>query len=154
MFSIYPSPGSLHPPAEHHRAHRLQEDGQVQEEPDVFDVIEVELEFLRGGSQGQAVWIHHLGPAGNARFYQEAIMVVADVVHRTVVGQRAGADKTHLAFQDIEELRQFVQAQFPDKPADPGYPGVVVCGPQRAALGGIFHHGPEFQDFENLALVA
>lgn len=81
-------------------------------------------------------------------------MVVADAIHRTVVGQRAGADKTHLAFQDIEELRQFVYAQSPDKPADPGYPGVVVGSPHRAALGGIFYHGPEFQDAENLVLMA
>lgn len=37
-----------------------------------------------------------------------------------------GSDERHVALEDIEQLRQFVERGFAHNPADGGYPGIVV----------------------------
>ena len=75
-------------------------------------------------------------------------MIITDIGRKTVMGQGAGPDETHLPLQDIHQLRHLIQVQHADNPAHPGNAGVVIYGKRRAALGGILHHGPEFQYLE------
>lgn len=91
---------------------------QIQPERPVVDVFEVEgdpfLEVL------DAVAPADLPEAGEAGFDAEAaaLRVFLDAVD-LVNWQRAGADEAHLAFQNVEELWQLVDAQA----AQPGTKG-------------------------------
>ena len=64
-------------------------------------------------SQGVAVFIADLGPAGDAGAHAVALPVVGDLLVQRfdeLGALGAGADDRHLAAEDVEELRQFIEA--------------------------------------------
>ena len=98
--------------------------------------------------------------AGDSRAHAEAaalpVFVKAFVIPNR---KRAGTHQAHIAFEDIEELRQFVDAGAPQKFADGRDTRVIFDlenGPRNFVvflklghhLLGIGHHGSELQDEE------
>src|SRR5580658_8148099 len=74
-------------------------------------------------------------------------------------GQRARPHERHIAQQDVEELRQLIDARFPQEPADARNARVVLDLERRPILFalvaklrlpgvGIGNHGAEFEDRE------
>ena len=47
---------------------------------------------------------------------------------------RTRPDKAHIAAQYIQDLREFIDAEFPNDRADPGDPRITLCGPAGAAI--------------------
>src|SRR5450759_4507308 len=102
-------------------------------ESPVFDVVEVVLDPL--GEAGVAAPAVDLRPAGHA-----GADAVAQHVLRKLLLEfsdelrplRAGPDEGHLPPQDIDELRQLVQAPSPQVPPDPRAARVLRARPGRA----------------------
>src|SRR5688572_16711824 len=104
------SPRSL---AEQDHLDGVEEDGQVEQERHVLDVVEVELVLLLGVLDGRSITELDLGPAGDARFHAVALVVVGDDAAELldeVWPLRPRPDEAHLAAQHVEELRQLVEA--------------------------------------------
>lgn len=64
-----------------------------------------------------------------------------------MVGQRGpGADEAHVAFQDVDKLRELVDGGLPDDLSHPGQAGVVMVAVDAAAgVLRVHHHRPELQ---------
>lgn len=61
-----------------------------------------------------------------------------------------GAYDGHVAFQDVQELREFIEADSADEAADGGDAGIVLAGGEsrHAVFFGIHAHTAEFVDRE------
>ena len=66
----------------------------------------------------------------------------------------AGADQAHVAAEDVEELRQLVDALGADEGTDAGDAGVSFGGPAGTGGLGIDPHAAELQQREDLAVQA
>src|SRR5580692_7854774 len=69
----------------------------------------------------------HLPESGHSR-----LDAMSHVLPRLVPGHyrrqfRPGADQAHLPPDNIEKLREFVQAPAPQEPPDPRMPGIILC---------------------------
>ena len=62
---------------------------------------------------------------------------------------RPGADEAHVPAQHVPELRQFVEVEFPQNPADARHPEIVFLGPHRFVVLGVFDHGPKLMEAKN-----
>lgn len=133
----------------------MDHDDEVFPDAVVFDVHQVVDEFvIRRG----VILCEDLGQAGDARFDVMAIGVFGVLLFELFDEERpfrSGTDEAHVAVEDVEDLRQFVQAGGTDEFADFGNTRVVF----RRQLGtGIFFridaHGTEFIDFIFLAEAA
>ena len=84
-------------------------------EPDrpVFEVEQVVLHsFFEGGVLAQAM---HLSPAGDAGLDHVPRHVAMDIAFELFDEERAfgpGPDQTHIAFENVYQLRQFVDIEF------------------------------------------
>lgn len=99
-----------------------------------------------------------MGQAGDARFDVMAIGVFGVFFFEFFDEERpfwAGPDEAHVAVEDVEDLRQFVQASGANEFADFGNARVVFCRQLRARVFfRIDAHGTEFVDFIFLAEAA
>ena len=71
----------------------------------------------------------HLRPPGDARPYGEHLPLVGGVLGKRpgMVGEgRPWADKAHIAFEDIDALRQLIQRKSAKDPARPRDAGIVI----------------------------
>ena len=71
----------------------------------------------------------YLGPSGNADLKAMASVVMRDLFEKFVNKEwalRPRPDNTHVALQDIKELRQFVQAALSQERADKGASRIVL----------------------------
>ena len=86
-------------------------DLQVEPERPFVHVLQVEAHPLLEGNRAAAIY---LPEAGDARADAEAaaLPILAEAVV-IALRQRAWADETHLALQNVNELRQFVDAGAP-----------------------------------------
>src|SRR5215510_16559250 len=67
----------------------------------------------------------------------------------------ARPDEAHLAAQDIDELRNLVQAGFANESADTGDARVAVLRPLRPAVFfGVLQHRAELDDLEDAPIFA
>ena len=113
----------------------------------MLDVIKVVLEFDQGVLYGGAIALFDQAPAGHAWFDG-----VTDAVEGDVCGQfidefgalGAGADGAHFAFEDVQELGEFVYVGFAQEFADAGDAVIVFLGPDGAVPFGFGDHGAEF----------
>ena len=65
---------------------------------------------------------------------------------------RPWADKTHVAPNDVDQLRQFVQAQPPHEPSDRGSSDIIRRREDRASLRfGIGDHRPKLVERKEAA---
>ena len=96
--------------------------------------------------------VFHLCPASQARAHRSAVRVMRDGVDELLdedgpLGSRA--DEGHVATQDIDGLRNLVDAGKADEAAHPRHPAIAHRGPdRRAGLLGIDRHGAKLQDME------
>src|ERR1043166_5040950 len=78
------------------------------------DVIKVVLQLLHRVGFAVAIGIIHLRPAADSRFHQMTEMIKRDLLFvtlRTARPFRPRPDQTHLAPENVPELRQFIQTQ-------------------------------------------
>ena len=89
----------------------------------------------------------HLRPPGNAGFHLVAARLLGAVERQIFHQQRAGPHKRHVAFQNVEQLRQLVEGSFPDELPD-GRETLFV-GEQMAVCVALVGHGLEFHHGKN-----
>src|SRR6478672_5627440 len=137
---------------------RLQKHHQVEDQAVVLDIVEVVFElllciFLRG-----AVAVAHLGPAGDARLDEMALLVERHPVRELGDEFRAlrpRPDEAHVAEQHVDRLGQLVDPQPADPGAHPRHARVVELRPHRAAVAlGVHAHAAALDHAEGPAVVA
>ena len=124
-------PDSSSADAAHDDVEGLQDDGGVKDEGGVGDVVEVEGEFVPGIIYVLPVRVVDLSPAGEAGFDE-----VSEVIKRKLLFVkfdadgpfRPGADETHVAFEDVEELGDLIDPGASEKMAEAGDPGIPGDG--------------------------
>ncbi len=102
-----------------------------------------------------SVGIVDLGPAGDARLHHVAFGIVGQLVFKVrheLRAFRAGSDEAHLTLEDRPGLRQFIDAQLADDPADPCHARIVLLCKLRAPRFGIDAHGAQFYEIERLTI--
>src|SRR5665647_2173701 len=145
---LAPLPGSA--PSENH-AQGLGHDLSVHGQGLMIHVDEVVLELALGRGRVAAA---DLRQAGHSRLHVEALAVprrLGDVPLDEVEAFGARADEAHLTIDDVDELRDLVDAE-PAKEAAHGCDArVVLLGEHRAAgLFGILDHGAQLVHAERL----
>ena len=121
-------PALTRPVAPQDGVDRLQQDQQIEPETGVFQVVQVVPQFLSRTLFGVGVGIANLRPAGETGLAQVPQPVERN--RRPQLGHvvrpfRARPDQTHLAAQHVDPLGQFVDAGFPQEPANPRDAGIV-----------------------------
>lgn len=142
--------GSLTADAADDDVEGFEEDGAVEDEGGVGDVVEVEGEFGGGVLDILAVGVIDLGPAGEAWFGEVAEVVGGQFVFVFGDAERpfgAGADEAHFAAEDVVQLGDFVDAALAEEAAEAGDAGVVGGGGAAFAFG-VEAHGAELADGE------
>src|SRR5262249_1848346 len=158
-----PSPVSFwknecHLPAisKQHDPDGLEDNPDVEEERDVFDIVEIVLQFLNRVLHRRAVAVIDLGPTGQPRLDQMALGVELNLFAQLLDEERsfgARPDEAHLAAQNIDKLRNLVNAGFANESADAGDARVAVLRPLRLAVFfGVLQHRAELDDFENATI--
>lgn len=149
---------SLGASSQQHDLDRIEDDVGVEGERDVLEVVEVVFELGDGIFDGVAVFVVDLGPAGDAGEDGVAVAVEGDLLGEgfdELGAFGARSDDGHVAPEDVEELGEFVDAEFAEPAAEGGDAGVVAGGPDGAGSGfGVHVHGAELEDFEDFAVVA
>ena len=146
--------------SEHH-AYGLEDQFPIQPKAAVLYVLEVQLHPLVKGQLG-AVGLH-LPVAGEARRGVEPLPPVVGVLGHLPGQGRTGTHNAHVAFQNIDELGQFIDARFSDEVSHPGDPRVVLHLKDRAVhlilvqhlfqLGlGVGHRRAELVELEDLPI--
>ena len=97
--------------------HGSDEDPDVEPEGNVIHVPDVEAEPL---APSQGVSSIHLRPARYSGSYGVPPRLFRSVPFEILYEQGAGADETHVAPQDVQELGQFIQAEPAKHPSEPG----------------------------------
>lgn len=131
---------------------RREHDFEVLEEAGLGDVHQVHQELVVGGRIVLAV---DLSVAGEAALSLEAEVPLREfffVLGGDLGALWAGAYDGHVAFQDVQELGEFVHTNGADEAADGGDAGIVLArGESRhAVFFGIHAHTAEFVDREYL----
>src|SRR5439155_14790459 len=146
---IHRSPSTL---AEEHDPDGLDEDQQIEQERMVLDVEKIVLEFLDRLFQIAAIGVAYLRPAG-----EPGLDAVPDRVERDLLGKRADkrgplgsrTDEAHLPAQDIDQLRQLVNARMAHESPHRGNARIVDARPGRPpVLFGVLGHAPELEQRE------
>ena len=131
--------------------HGGEDDLEVFEQTGFGDVHQVQEEFVVGGGVVLAV---DLGVACQAAFGLEPQVPFGHgfgVLGGDFRAFGPGPHDGHVAFQDVQQLGQFVEADGPDEAAHFGDPGVVFAGAETGypVFFGIHAHAAEFQDRED-----
>lgn len=134
----------LHKQDLHGREHDL----EVFEEAGLGDIHQIHQELVVGRRIVLAV---DLGVAGEAALGLEAEVPLGEfffVLGGNLGALGAGSYDGHVAFQDVQELREFIEADSADEAADRGDAGIVLAGGEsrHAVFFGIHAHTAEFVD--------
>lgn len=87
----------------------------------MFDVVKIMLDFYLGLFGVGSIALCDLCPAGDARFDDVAVVVKGNFLNKPVDKYflfGTGANEAHVAFENVPELGQFVDAGFADDMAD------------------------------------
>lgn len=125
-------------------------DLEVFEEAGLGDIHQIHQELVVGRRIVLAV---DLGVAGETALGLEAEVPLREfffVLGGNLGALGAGAYNGHVAFQDVQELREFIEANSADEAADGGDAGIVLAGGESryAVFFGIHAHTAEFVDRE------
>lgn len=131
----------------------LQDDGGVEDEGGVGHVMEVEGELVPGIVDVLTIGVIYLCPPGEAGFDE-----VSEVIKRKLLFVkfdadgpfRPGADETHVAFEDVEELGDLIDPGASEKVAEAGDPGIPGDGGGAGGFG-VEPHGAELVNGEGFA---
>src|SRR6266496_2742530 len=124
-----------------HRPEGSYHDQEIEPGGAVVEVEQVVAELDAGVAEVAAV---DLGQAGDAGADAVALLVAGDLAlelfdEAGALGARA--DDAHLAAQDVDELRDLVQARLAQQAADGGQAAVVVAAAQGGTIAlGVDHH--------------
>src|SRR3569623_216512 len=149
---------SAHALSPQHDLRGLEQDHEIEEQAVVLDVVEIVLQFVHGVVVARAVRVTHLRPAGDAGFDGVAHAVIGDFLGQVrheigTLGTRA--DEAHVAEENVEYLRQLVDAGAPDKTSGERDAAVVLAGPARLAVFfRVDAHAAELEDGEFAAALA
>src|SRR5437867_6151049 len=125
------------PGSEDDRLEGLEQYDRVQEQGALLDVIQIVLELGVRVLDGIAVGEIDLRPAGDARAHSEPQAEVGDLLFEQIDEMRAlgaRADDAHLALQDVDELRDLVDARAPEESSHRRYAVVPLLRPLSAAF--------------------
>src|SRR5438552_7841098 len=143
-----------------HRRDGLEHDEQIVRDGPVLDVEEVEANVVVERELAAASGLPEAGDAGtNLEPIAVPVLVGGDLLGE----RRPRPDQAHLALQDVQELRELVQAVAPEPPSDAGDPWILADLEERTRslvlpleLGeeqlGAPHRGAELVDREGLPL--
>src|SRR5579875_1249958 len=146
------------------REGRRQEDGYVEPDRPILDVIEVAfdaaLDFVR--RIGLAAPAIDLRPAGNAGTHAMPGEIAVDDLVIFALGRlgvkrvRTGADERKIALEhDVEELRQLVEGCLANEAPDPRDARIALAHQfRRAEIERVDIHGSEFVDLDHLIVEA
>lgn len=131
---------------------RREHDFEVLEEAGLGDVHQVHQELVVGRRIVLAI---DLGIAGESTLGLEAEVPLRKfffVLGGNLGALGARAYDGHVAFQDVQELREFIEADSADEAADRGDAGIVLAGGEsrHTVFFGIHAHTAEFVDREYL----
>ena len=99
---------------------------------------------------GEGVAPVHLRPAGDAGQHFVAARLLGGVAVEVLHQQRARTDQAHVAFEDVEEFGEFIQAGGAQEAPEAGE--ALLVG-QQAAIGvAQVAHGAEFVELEDPAV--
>lgn len=140
----------LHKQDLHGREHDL----EVFEEAGLGDIHQIHQELVVGRRIVLAV---DLGIAGESALGLETEVPLREfffVLGGNLGALGAGAYDGHVAFQDVQELREFIEADGADEATDGGDAGIVLAGGESryAVFLGIHAHAAEFVDGEDFAV--
>ena len=130
----------------------VEDDLEVELDGAFCDVDEVKLQLVFGDG---VVFAVDLGVAGEAGFYLEAKAVfrkLAEVLLHDFRALGAWTDDRHVTLQNIDELREFIDADFSDDAADLRDSVVVHRRELRTALLCVDAHRAELDDVEGAAI--
>lgn len=132
--------------------HRREHDLEVFEEAGLGDIHQIHQELVVGRRIVLAI---DLGIAGESALGLEAEVPLGEfffVLGGDLGALGAGAYDGHVAFQDVQELWEFIEADSADEAADGGDAGIVLAGGESryAVFFGIHAHTAEFVDREYL----
>ena len=125
-------------------------DLEVFEEAGLGDIHQIHQELVVGRRIVLAI---DLGIAGESALGLEAEVPLREfffVLGGNLGALGARAYDGHVAFQDVQELREFIEADGADEAADGGDAGIVLAGGESryAVFFGIHAHTAEFVDRE------
>ena len=89
----------------------------------MFDVLKIERHIRL---ERRIAPCGHLPEPRNAGLYVQPPVVLQAILLEIVGGMGPWANETHIAAQNVPELRKFVEAIFSEKPADVGDSRVVL----------------------------
>src|SRR5437016_3424571 len=128
---------ALTPFAKENDFESLEQNKHVLTKRHVLDVIKVVLELFGGIFDGSAVRINDLRPPSDSRFYGmpqiEVRNELTQHVHE-VRPLRPGAGETHVTAENVECLRNLVEAKLPKQLTEWSYAVVEFGCPCRTAL--------------------
>src|SRR5262249_269373 len=99
-----------------------------------------------------AIRVTDLRPSGQPGFDQVTLGVVRDSLFKLFDEDRAlwpRSDQAHLAVNDVNQLRQFVDPQLADPAAHARAARIAFAGPDRAVRFGVHAHRTKLDDPES-----
>src|SRR5262249_48704974 len=90
-----------------------------------------------------------LRPSGQPWFDQVTLGVIRDMLFKLFDEDRAlwpRPNQTHLAVNDVNQLRQLINPQFANPPAHAGHARILFAGPNRAVRFGVHAHRTKLDD--------
>src|SRR5215213_30103 len=142
------NPDLLGPAPKQNYLDRLKDNDCIENQPLVFDVEQIVLKFLTCIFDRRAVRILDLRPARESRRDQVSLLVERDLFGELRHEMRAlgpWANEAHLAFQDVPELRNLIDADLANDAADARRARVALAGPNRTVLLGVDSHRAKFR---------
>ena len=125
------------------------EDFHIQGKAHVVDIPHIEFKFF---FPAEAVSAIHLCPSGDAGAHFVAAGLLGGVERQVFYKQWARTDKTHVAFDDVDELGEFVQAGGADKFAN-GRDAVLI-GQKLPGSIAFISHSFELDEVEDFTVFA
>lgn len=135
----------LHKEDLHGRKHDL----EVFEEAGLGDIHQIHQELVVGRRIVLAI---DLSISGESALGLEAEVPLGEFFFVLGGNLGAGSYDGHVAFQDVQELREFIEADSADEASDGGDAGIILAGGEsrHAVFFGIHAHTAEFVDREYL----
>ena len=124
-------------------------DPGIEEEGEMLDVPDVEGQAI---GPVEIVAAIDLGPAGEAGADAMAKLFALGVIRQIANEQGARSHEAHVAAEDVDQLRQLVQAGGAEEGAESG--GALGIGEHAAVGGGLGEHRTEFHEREGGAVEA
>ncbi len=97
----------------------------------MFEIVLIQFQFFQKRQAGSAV---DLRIAGDAGFGERQVAVFVRIFSDFFRLMRTRADQRKLSFQDIDELREFIQPEFSEYSADAGHARIIPDFKKRSVI--------------------